>query len=545
MRTCKGCGERKDESDYFKNSIRKDGLDAKCKLCRKTRAKEWIRENRDSLKVSRARWYQENRDRILRQKHIYNAENAVRISEAGKKRRRECPEKAAAAYKRTREWSQKNKEAVLAKSKERRQEIVDGVLDLLGPSCSDCGEKEREFLTVDHVNADGREERGRGSIGWKRALLRGVSDPSRYRVLCHNCNQARYRRDPVHHLPFRPRVGTIRKCTRCGIEKDLSEMGSQSSHHASVCLFCQRAGKWETVLECQRYLGSVCQCCGEGDPYKLTIDHVDGRGSTRRKLGERSGVVLCRKILTRRFPKSDFQLLCWNCNFSKHLGCLCLHVRYPGLSGGRRFPTQNKTEETIDFDFLNVVFERSTSSDVSHFFNEHHYAGFGRPAKAVYSAVLDGEILASAKFSSPVRQGVAPSFGLSHEQVLELDRMCIHPRRHKRNMASFILSRITKLVAHDFSEVVKLVSFADPRFGHSGVVYKAANWDFVGMTSKSYFYRRQDGIDINKKSVYDWAKRRSMKEAEAVSMLGLKKVILPAKFKFSYDLRLGVSGLTP
>lgn len=59
------------------------------------------------------------------------------------------------------------------------------------PSCACCGEKEFEFLCLDHINGGGKKHRqqvGRGST-----FYRWVVDnkyPSGFRVLCYNCNFA-------------------------------------------------------------------------------------------------------------------------------------------------------------------------------------------------------------------------------------------------------------------------------------------------------------------------------------------------------------------
>lgn len=60
------------------------------------------------------------------------------------------------------------------------------------PECDCCGEKQIEFLSIDHVNGNGNEHRrkirtqGTGFYMW----LKRNKFPSGFRVLCHNCNQA-------------------------------------------------------------------------------------------------------------------------------------------------------------------------------------------------------------------------------------------------------------------------------------------------------------------------------------------------------------------
>jgi len=58
------------------------------------------------------------------------------------------------------------------------------------PHCECCGEDHVEFMAIDHINNNGKEDRKRfkgfGMLRW----LEKNNYPSGYRVLCHNCNLA-------------------------------------------------------------------------------------------------------------------------------------------------------------------------------------------------------------------------------------------------------------------------------------------------------------------------------------------------------------------
>ena len=62
------------------------------------------------------------------------------------------------------------------------------------------------------------------------------------------------------------------------------------------------------------------------------------------------------------------------------------------------------------------------------------------------------------------------------------------------------MAKVIKQIANR-PEIRKLVSFADPRFGHVGTIYQASNWVKVGMTSRSYYYEDADKREINKKKI--------------------------------------------
>lgn len=83
--------------------------------------------------------------------------------------------------------------------------------------------------------------------------------------------------------------------------------------------------------------GNSCQCCGETETEFLTLDHTYGGGTKHRqelkkqgKSGGSSTWLLVKKL---GYPQDLFRLLCWNCNWSAHMGRgVCIHKR--GTQGG-------------------------------------------------------------------------------------------------------------------------------------------------------------------------------------------------------------------
>lgn len=100
-----------------------------------------------------------------------------------------------AAY--LREWRKKNPEASRAIHKRWRDKIRFEVLVAYGgdpPTCACCGEDRLPFLTLDHMNGGGNEDRrARGHRGSGPAFytdLKKKGWPEGFRVLCWNCNAA-------------------------------------------------------------------------------------------------------------------------------------------------------------------------------------------------------------------------------------------------------------------------------------------------------------------------------------------------------------------
>jgi hypothetical protein len=86
-------------------------------------------------------------------------------------------------------WVENNKQHIRERAKKYYWKARNAFLDMYGNKCSCCGEVEPIFLSLDHV---------KGQKGLKRKELSGdayvkaskVFNPEKYRILCHNCNQA-------------------------------------------------------------------------------------------------------------------------------------------------------------------------------------------------------------------------------------------------------------------------------------------------------------------------------------------------------------------
>lgn len=114
-------------------------------------------------------------------------------------------------------------------------------------------------------------------------------------------------------------------CTVCCEMKELGQFkfrdGRIRRHTCKSCM--QRKYRIKLKLDMIEALGNVCECCGEANPYFLSLDHRLNDGHKHReKLAAHQCIAEARK---EGFPREKYQLLCLNCNFAKgHYG-VCPH----------------------------------------------------------------------------------------------------------------------------------------------------------------------------------------------------------------------------
>ena len=194
-----------------------------------------------------------------------------------------------------------NPEARLLVEKRARLKLKRTVLRALGGVCACCGEHRLEFLTIDHIDGGGCRHRGeysRGSGDLYRVVREEGFPKDRYQVLCHNCNWGKHVRGVCPH------------------------QGNPSPK--KVKWPYSRRSKLKFRKEVLKRLGGRCACCGEDQLEFLTIDHINEDGAEhRRKVGK----DICTYLRKHDYPPG-FQVLCLNCNRSKHFGGgICVHCR--------------------------------------------------------------------------------------------------------------------------------------------------------------------------------------------------------------------------
>ncbi len=161
---------------------------------------------------------------------------------------------------------------------------------------------------------------------------------------------------------------------------------------------------------------------------------------------------------------------------------------------------------------------------------EHHYAR-GAANTAVFRHGLfhcDRGIVGAALWMPPTK--IAAQSVHSHWQgVLCLSRLVVVPDE-PTNAASYLLGRSMRIVRQD-GRWHDLVTYADERQGHTGVIYRATNWRYVGSRQGDPIYLDADGKQVARKAT------RSRTHAQMVA-LGYRSVGRSVKHKFTKSIRV-------
>lgn len=164
---------------------------------------------------------------------------------------------------------------------------------------------------------------------------------------------------------------------------------------------------------------------------------------------------------------------------------------------------------------------------------EYHYAQ-GSANTAIYRHGLFHKedpmvCLGAAMWMTPTRRA-AESVSEDWKRVLTLSRLVVVPDM-PTNSASFFLARSIAIIRRD-GRFDTLVTYADEGRGHTGAIYRATNWTYVGINAGDpVFIHPETGRQFGRKTT-----GRSRTTAEMYE-LGYEKSGITRKHKFVMHLR--------
>lgn len=122
-------------------------------------------------------------------------------------------------------------------------------------------------------------------------------------------------------------------------------------------------------------------------------------------------------------------------------------------------------------------------AEVKEFIEKWHYSRSINGLMSSYCfGLYDGDTMVGAMIYG--RLGMANAwkkYGDSIDDVLELRRLVLIDDT-PRNSESYFIGHTLRWLKRN-TKVKTIVSYADPNYGHSGVIYRATNFTHVGMTS--------------------------------------------------------------
>lgn len=139
--------------------------------------------------------------------------------------------------------------------------------------------------------------------------------------------------------------------------------------------------------------------------------------------------------------------------------------------------------------FHNLVVVDCNRDDVKDFIETHHYSHSINGVRSSYCFQLydltnvDNPFVGAALFGSLGMANVWKRFALVEADVIELRRLvCVDDT--PKNTESFFISRCIRWIKQN-TGIKCIVSYADENHGHVGTIYRASNFEYIGITKPS------------------------------------------------------------
>ena len=167
-----------------------------------------------------------------------------------------------------------------------------------------------------------------------------------------------------------------------------------------------------------------------------------------------------------------------------------------------------------------------------------HYSGripANMASMGRYGVFINNEFFGCVTLGYCVGPWAYKIFGLENTKGLfELTRMAF--KEHAGYHISHFVAPIIRMMRMDFPNVRVLVSYADPNEGHTGLVYRAMSWVYLGTTTTRYRDEYViDGEVVSEKTV--WHRHGTFQVSKLLKMgLDVETRRLLPKHKFAKGL---------
>lgn len=176
--------------------------------------------------------------------------------------------------------------------------------------------------------------------------------------------------------------------------------------------------------------------------------------------------------------------------------------------------------KTKKFDLKDIIIKRISESETKMFYSVFHYSCTIRKGAIAFGAFLNDTLIAAISYCHPIRSEAAIRLDFEPKDVMEISRYARMTNIDCKNLGSYIIAKTIKLLP---SHVRCIISYSDSTYGHTGGLYKAANFIYDGDIAPDYHYQSEHGT-FHKKSVWDQAKKMKMGETEYAIKHGMNKV---------------------
>jgi hypothetical protein len=158
-------------------------------------------------------------------------------------------------------------------------------------------------------------------------------------------------------------------------------------------------------------------------------------------------------------------------------------------------PLVTLVQQEVDMDIVkarSLDIQPCLLKEVRDFIEQHHYSHNINGVKVSYCfKVLHEGVLVGAVLFGSMSTTAWKKFSDNESKVLELRRLVLLDNLG-RNSESRVIGFTLRWLKKNDPTIEIIVSYADPNHNHTGIIYKASNFQYLGLSSADIGYRDRD-----------------------------------------------------
>ncbi len=206
----------------------------------------------------------------------------------------------------------------------------------------------------------------------------------------------------------------------------------------------------------------------------------------------------------------------------------------------------------FDPDVINVsdknvksfIVDQVSFKTIRNFVEKWHYYKTvnGLHCTLYFGLFVDGNLIGAMMYGKLAMPGVYKKYVEYEDELIELRRLCCIDATPK-NTESYFVGKTIKWIKKN-TKIKKIISYADPHYGHQGTIYKASNFKYLGITSPGRYIIDKDGNrkhdkTIRNSDVIDGVRifrKHAIQLKEQLEKGEAKYIVTPGKHIYMYNL---------
>lgn len=165
---------------------------------------------------------------------------------------------------------------------------------------------------------------------------------------------------------------------------------------------------------------------------------------------------------------------------------------------------------------------------VADIIEKYHYTHSMPSGKSWYFSYEDVVVV----YSIPANPYLSTFLVGEPNVVIELSRLWA-PDGHRPNLMTQAISASIKWLKPQTPTIKALIAYADPNVGHSGGVYRAASWVYLGQSEEGRYYQNAEGQVVARRKFH--AGNIHLKKAD-IEARGYRELKRPGKHRYAFGL---------